>query len=168
LRAHSPIVLVVDKGSFKQEEKQLDIDSFKILDGLQRTVRLQSISKTINFCLKIFLILMSFWGGISLSFQRTSLPRCAILIPIRTYFVLFLQGLQDFGKEGLRNTLSNNGQWFEVWTGLTADEEVKKMLTLNAGHKPVKTRHWKTAFNICHQSAWNFPVKKFSCVIIST
>jgi len=45
------------------------------------------------------------------------------------------------GKVGLLETFTENGQWCEVWTGLTADEEVRKMLTLNAGHKPVKTRH---------------------------
>ena len=32
-------------------------------------------------------------------------------------------------------------QWFEIWTGLTAEQEVNKMLVLNAGHKAVKTKH---------------------------
>jgi hypothetical protein len=48
---------------------------------------------------------------------------------------------KEKGKAGLLQTFKENGQWFEIWTGLSADEEVRKMLTLNAGHKPVKTRH---------------------------
>ena len=45
------------------------------------------------------------------------------------------------GSDGLLETYSKNTQWFEIWTGLSPEEEVRKMLTLNAGHKPVKARH---------------------------
>jgi len=41
----------------------------------------------------------------------------------------------------LRQLFDENKQWFEIWTGLTPDDEVNKMLVLNAGHKPVKTKH---------------------------
>lgn len=48
---------------------------------------------------------------------------------------------QQNGKDALLKTFTENNQWFEIWIGLTPEEEVRKMLMLNAGHKPVKTRH---------------------------
>lgn len=141
-RAHiPPIVLVVDKQSFTKSKDYLLIKSFKILDGLQRTVRLQSISETINYCLRIHPDPDEFltWNKFKFSKQFSSEMRN---IDSNTDVLrAVLHGLQDLGEEGLRNTLSSNDQWFEVWAGLTAEEEVKKMLTLNAGHKPVKARH---------------------------
>ena len=46
-----PIVLVVDNKKFHQRGKRVEIESPKILDGLQRTFRLQAIRNSIDFCL---------------------------------------------------------------------------------------------------------------------
>ena len=50
LKAHiPPIVLVVGEREFDLKGPQLEIKSFKILDGLQRTFRLEAIHATIAF-----------------------------------------------------------------------------------------------------------------------
>jgi hypothetical protein len=135
-----PIVLVVEEKKFRQRSKNVQIESFKILDGLQRTFRLQAIRKTIDFCNRLdedeeylewskFKLSRSFSAALREINSNTDVLR-SILVFKRTK-----------GREALLNTYKQNDQWFEVWTGLSDEDEVRKMLTLNAGHKPVKTRH---------------------------
>lgn len=136
-----PIVLVVGDGNFKRDGDVLEIQEFKILDGLQRTFRLQAIKATIQYALDNITNPLSYLDWNKFKFSRE------FSAPMREFnsntdvLHSVLLGLKDLGEDGLKNTFSQNGQWFEVWTGLTPDEEVRKMLTLNAGHKPVKTRH---------------------------
>lgn len=136
-----PIVLVVEAGRFTTKGEHLEIEEFKILDGLQRTFRLQAIKRTIDFVLndledpRIFLTWNKFKFSRNFSSDMRDLnSNTEILRSI-------LESYSSLGAEGLSNTFTRNGQWFEIWTGLTPDDEVQKMLTLNAGHKPVKTRH---------------------------
>ena len=136
-----PIVLIVENGKYRQEQNELQIEAFKILDGLQRTFRLQVIRKTIAYCLdKIskpaellhinrFKLSRQFSSDLR-DFNSTT----DILLSVINFLV-------SSGAEELLRTFSENGQWFEIWTEVTPDEEVRMMLTLNAGHKPVKTRH---------------------------
>lgn len=135
-----PIVLVVDETQFERTNSELIIKNFKILDGLQRTFRLQAIGKTISFCLRLdnpqgYLT----WSKFKLS--REFSEKLREFNSNTDVLRAVLKAHDELGRQGLIDTLRENGQWFEVWTGLDADQEVKKMLTLNAGHKPVKTRH---------------------------
>lgn len=112
---------------------------FKILDGLQRTFRLKLISDTKDLFLEK---VMGQVDGLS-DFQikrkfREELLSIgsagSILIAIKDYF-------ERNGKEHLERCFSENFQWFEIWVGLTPEEEIRKMLMLNAGHKPVNIKH---------------------------
>lgn len=138
-----PIVLIVGSDHFTEEGQSLDIDTFKILDGLQRTFRLKLIWDTIEL----------FKSEIAdseeiLDLKRIQLSRryssqlgeinsnSKILESIINYYN------QNHSEEGFDiGSCFDVYQWFEVWTGLSAKEEVSKMLILNAGHKPVKTKH---------------------------
>lgn len=136
-----PIVLVVENEAYSEKENCLYITSFKILDGLQRTVRLQSISKTIYYCLHEKTNLL---GALNLSKFKFSKEFSAQMRDINSNTDVLRAVINKYVKVGadeLLKTLTNNGQWFEIWVNLSAEEEVKKMLTLNAGHKPVKARH---------------------------
>jgi len=136
-----PIVLVVDDANCKVSGDTLEFESFKILDGLQRTFRLQAIRKTIEYCCEKldpqenylswtkFKFSKHFSSALSEFNSNTDVLRTIVDVFIRS------------GRENLLKTFTNNNQWFEIWIGLTPQEEVRKMLTLNAGHKPVKTRH---------------------------
>ncbi len=141
-KRHIPsIVLVVDAVDFSIKEDDFEINKFKILDGLQRTFRLRVIKKTVDYCIEHFrpepesLAISSF----KLSRQHSKDLRAfqsntAIL---RTVLESYVNG----GIECLSNAFVNNIQWFEVWVGLTLEDEIRKMLMLNAGHKPVTSRH---------------------------
>ncbi|TDY90791.1 UNVERIFIED_ORG: hypothetical protein DFO49_1969 [Herbaspirillum seropedicae] len=137
-----PIVLVVDSKDFKRRGNHLDIRTFKILDGLQRTFRLKTIRDTIHYAVSTDLDQV----GEYLAWNRFKFSRyfSAELREIDSNTEVLravFQKLHADGEKCLLETLSANGQWFEIWTGLTPEDEVRKMLTLNAGHKPVKTRH---------------------------
>lgn len=137
-----PIVLVVDSGKFFRNERELRIETFKILDGLQRTFRLRSIRETIKFALKS----RRESPEECLSWSRFKFSRhfSASLRDIESNTDVLravLESLGTLGPDRLLETYTKNTQWFEIWTGLSADDEVRKMLTLNAGHKPVKARH---------------------------
>lgn len=114
-------------------------NEFKILDGLQRTYRLKVISDTKDL---FFHKVAGQVDGLS-DFQikrrfREDLVSIGsagnILISIKDYF-------GRHGRESLESCFSENFQWFEIWIGLTPEQEVKKMLLLNAGHKPVNIKH---------------------------
>ena len=135
-----PIVLVLEKGKVGKL-KILEIVKFKILDGLQRTYRLKVIRDTITICLEKLVN-----DEESLSMPRFQLSRrfskdltaCGSSVPL---LMRIFEFYKKFGERELLNTFRENDQWFEIWSDLTQGEIIKKMLTLNAGHKPVSPRH---------------------------
>ncbi len=136
-----PIVLVVDEKNYKIEQSILNISEYKILDGLQRTFRLKLIYDTIK------LLDEALENGereiYELSKLQLNRKFKKKLLEIESNSTIIYE-LKEFakinGRDKLRN-LYNRGQWFEIWIGLDSDQEVTKMLILNAGHKPVKTKH---------------------------
>lgn len=135
------IVLVADK-PIRPSGKSLETGEFKILDGLQRTFRLHAIHETI----KIFLEARKRLGQDVYSLSRLALLRqfsdelkeadsnIGTLLALREYAL-------EHRSQNLPKLLSENFQWFEVWSGLSAEDEIRLMLMLNAGHKPVGLRH---------------------------
>jgi hypothetical protein len=139
-RRHIPsIVLIANRVS--KSGASLEFQTFKILDGLQRTYRLRAIQKTIEFALSRDLDSVDPLGLSRFAFSRKFSTELRQYNSNTEIFRAILEFRSAHGAGELRKCLSENSQWFEVWTGLTAGDEVRKMLTLNAGHKPVKTRH---------------------------
>jgi hypothetical protein len=136
-----PIVLVVDGKEFNVKGNELEIRRFKILDGLQRTFRLEAIRKTLSFCSEQLDANEDYLAWNKFKFSRAFSSALREFDSNTNVLRAVVAVFRETGKEGLLQTFTKNGQWFEIWTGLSPDEEVRKMLTLNAGHKPVKTRH---------------------------
>lgn len=137
-----PIVLVVDDANYNiTEDGFLELQSFKILDGLQRTFRLQAIRKTIEFCCEQLNPHENYLSWTKFKFSRSFSSQLYEFDSNTDVLRAVVEVFQHDGKESLLKTFTENSQWFEIWTGLTPQEEVRKMLMLNAGHKPVKTRH---------------------------
>lgn len=135
-----PIVLVADADMFEEKSNALQIQEFKILDGLQRTYRLKLIWDSIEFFQAELLKSQEI-----LELKRIQLSRnySTILDNINSNSKV-LESIISFYKANPQINIKNcfdSFQWFEVWTKLTPQEEVRKMLVLNAGHKPVKTQH---------------------------
>ena len=142
LRRHiPPIVLVVEAKNFNHAGREATFKTFKILDGLQRTFRLQAIKRTVDFCVQQLDKTEDYtsWNKFKLSreFSETLRKMDSNTEILRSV----LEYRKRSGENKLRETFSENTQWFEIWTGLSPTDEVGKMLTLNAGHKPVKIRH---------------------------
>lgn len=136
-----PIVLIAEEAQVKAEK--LVIEKFKILDGLQRTFRLNAIWKTINLFTSEIVNSNSIFQLSKLQLSRkysTQLQDIDSSTKILQVIIEFYKTntSKDFAIE---QTYSLNNQWFEVWTGLEPEQEVNKMLVLNAGHKPVKLKH---------------------------
>jgi hypothetical protein len=136
-----PIVLVVESVSFHEKEKILKIKTFKILDGLQRTFRLQAIRSTIDFCLSKMNDDENYLTWSKFKFSRKFSTPLRDLDSTTDILRSVLAVQKAKGNDALLDSFRLNNQWFEIWSDLPPEEEVRKMLTLNAGHKPVKTRH---------------------------
>ncbi|MFM4771784.1 hypothetical protein [Aeromonas caviae] len=131
-----PIVLVTGNNVVKGDV--LELEHFKILDGLQRTHRLKLIYDTINTIL---------------SKKDTPLPDDSINTYYRSYSSEFkevganrqlIKALAKYKINNLNSSLDffkNNTIWVEVWSNLSNDMQIKKMLLLNAGHKSVNIKH---------------------------
>ena len=148
-----PIVLVLEKGGYEKTNEQeakdkhektdqlLDITNFKILDGLQRTHRLKIIYDSLYFydnldpSDKNDLVEMKRY---TVSRRYSEQLR---LIDSNTKILFLIKEFAKQSQDSVLECLKDNYQWFEVWANLTPDQEVQKMLVLNAGHKPVNIRH---------------------------
>jgi hypothetical protein len=137
-----PIVLVVDDGNFTLNGDNIELKQFKILDGLQRTFRIKLIWETIQFFKEEVHLSDDILTMTRLSLSRRYSERLEeinsnskILESIINFY-----NLNSSTEENIDHCF-NNYQWFEIWSNLTPQEEVNKMLILNAGHKPVKTQH---------------------------
>jgi hypothetical protein len=137
-KGHIPsITLIADADSFDPGDGALV--NFKILDGLQRTHRLKIIESTKDLYLNNlpkfsseltdFQIKRKFRKEISEIGSTGS-----ILVAIKSF-------CERNGRQALEDCFYGNFQWFELWKNLTPEDEVKKMLLLNAGHKPVNIKH---------------------------
>jgi hypothetical protein len=136
-----PIVIVVEKEKYKITDSSIEVSEYKILDGLQRTFRLKIIFDTLNILIEA----LEKEEPLIFELSKLQLNRKfkEKLIEIESNSSI-LSSLVEFAKtKGSENlsALYERNQWFEIWTGLSSDQEVNKMLILNAGHKPVKTKH---------------------------
>lgn len=136
-----PIVLVVNGAEKNIENNIIELETFKILDGLQRTYRLQAIRKTIDFCCTHLDPKEDYLSWTKFKFSRAFSNQLHELDSNTDVLRAIVEVFQRDGKDGLLKTFTDNSQWFEIWSDLTPEEEVRKMLMLNAGHKPVKIRH---------------------------
>ncbi|WP_375739333.1 hypothetical protein [Pseudomonas boanensis] len=136
-KRHIPsITLVLEDGTDLQTG---NIENFKILDGLQRTHRLKIINDTKDLLLQK----ISLDPDQLSEFQLKRKYRNELVsIGSSSYILIELKRFHDlYGSAALENCFTENYQWFEAWSGLSASEQVQKMLLLNAGHKPVNIRH---------------------------
>lgn len=137
-KGHIPsITLITDEPIAAIESG--NIGNFKILDGLQRSHRLKIIFDTKNLFLEK---LDEIDHEISDFKLKRKFQYDLSIIGSSGYIFMAIKKYYDsFGVEELNKCFTENRQWFELWNNLSPDDEVKKMLILNAGHKPVNIKH---------------------------
>ncbi len=133
-----PIVLITDQFKFINNDNEIDVKNFKILDGLQRTHRLKVIADTITY-----LINQSNKSEIRENPSRFARENSSKLreLSADVKLVRSLVSLGCLEISSRDDFFGNNTIWLEVWTGLSDAQQVEKMLLLNAGHKAVNIKH---------------------------
>lgn len=137
-KGHIPSITLITEDAEENIEKG-HISSFKILDGLQRTHRLKIIFETKELFLKNVNDIDQEISDFQL--KRKFRGQLAEIGSSGNIFIAIKEFYYEKGADELNECFSENTQWFEVWSGLSPEDEVKKMLVLNAGHKPVNIKH---------------------------
>ena len=137
-KGHIPSITLISEDTVSVIERGA-IDDFKILDGLQRTYRLKVIYDTrrlfIDEIRDTCVDLSEFQIKRQYREQLVDIGSSGnLLMAIKSFYDVN-------GETKLNDCFSGNLQWFELWSGLTPEDEVRKMLVLNAGHKPVNIKH---------------------------
>lgn len=134
-----PITIITD--NLREEENNLNITSFEVLDGLQRTYRLwmyRYISEIAEKSEDLF--------GHSYDLSKTlnKLKETSLFIPgilsvkqIRN----LLDVTQSINIENLKTAFQNFPIYLYIWANLAEKDVIKKMLILNAGQKRVSIPH---------------------------
>lgn len=141
---HIPqMVLVADQGINAESGDEIKTEKFKILDGLQRTYRLKAIFDTVILIKQELAVSQDILGMSKIQLSRTYKERLENVNSSSALLYRIVEYYKEQPAPGLHilDKLFDRWQWFEFWTGLTPKDEISKMLTLNAGHKPVKTQH---------------------------
>lgn len=133
------ITLVTDR--IDTEQCYVYLKEFRILDGLQRTYRIKSIWESISLFEKI----KNKEDIIQLSRIQLSRKYRSELKRINSDVRVLEAIINEYKSNGSLNKFikyfNENIQWFELWVNLSPDEEIEKMLILNAGHKSMSSRH---------------------------
>ena len=131
-----PIILVSNadvSNDINNDEFFIEKSKFKILDGLQRTMRLKKLLEAVKFIEKY----KNDVKGLS-------------NIRLRKFFreenkKLRFKTDADYIIKVIENNLSmedfNRSQWFEIWNNLNREQQIHKMILFNAGHKSMDIKH---------------------------
>jgi len=129
------IILVSNKNIEVNNSREFFIEKgkFKILDGLQRTMRLKKLLEATKFIEKF----------------RADIKDLSS-IKLRKFFreenkKLGFKTEADYIIKAIKNNLSiedfNRVQWFEIWNNLDREQQIHKMILFNAGHKSMDIKH---------------------------
>lgn len=138
------IVLVANSDdAITIEDNKITIknQSYKILDGLQRSYRIKQIYQA-------YILYINFVDNNKKDYIET-LTKYKISREFKEKLdsyktdISYLWSIIEFYKNNeIKRTIFNDFiQWFEVWVGLDKNEQINKMLVLNAGHKSMDLKH---------------------------
>ena len=140
LKKFEPIPFITLTFSFNKEDaelgssKTIEIDSFNILDGLQRTYRLWAYWKIFKDILK-----EKHPENVK-DFMKEVKVKYPEFFDKSIINSKILKNLYNDYSE-LDKVFNDYETYFVIWANLTENEIIKKMLILNAGQKPVSSRH---------------------------
>lgn len=135
------ITLVGEDIDVVNEGKWIHLSKYRILDGLQRTYRIQAIWKCMNF----FSTLKNKDELCSMNKVKLARSMAKQLDESDCDINVLLEIISEYKRNGdidrYWKYFEENIQWFEVWENLSLEQETQKMLILNAGHKQMDIRH---------------------------
>ncbi len=135
------ITLVGEDIEIVQDGKEIELSKYRILDGLQRTYRIQQIWNCMNF----FIGIENKEELLSLNKIKLARSMSKELQENGCDINIFSEVLNEYKINGdidrFWKYFEECIQWFEVWENLSLEQETQKMLILNAGHKQMDIRH---------------------------
>ncbi|MBA5726554.1 hypothetical protein [Bombella mellum] len=145
-KQHIPLIVLVSEDLVNEDDVKQEAGvtsfklskNFKILDGLQRSHRLKEIWDTISFIKEDFKDDDKKLTVVQASRKISKTLRSKKIDPS-----IFRKVLKEYRKNSseIIKLFDGNNIWLEVWFSLKRDDQIKKMLVLNAGHKSVNIKH---------------------------
>lgn len=143
---HIPLIVIVDQGDDPKPQVTEPITlskKWKILDGLQRTYRLKIILDAAKY-IDDLPDIRGMENATPKEISKLVRGQRAWLKDNKCPPALFAKMLKSklaAPSKSLIEIIRGNKVWLEVWFGLNTDDQIKKMLLLNAGHKSVSIKH---------------------------
>ena len=167
---HIPVITLTNDRVINKEKSS--IEDFKILDGLQRTFRihqlylfLQKITEE-EIKNEIFDVVKK---GDKSEFRRKYRTEWKLsdefsytVLEARNIVETFIKYRNELVPNKLLDIFDRE-QWFEVWEKLSIEDEIRKMILLNAGHKPMNNYH---QLELLFLNQLSFIKKRFSNIEI--
>lgn len=167
---HLPVITLTTDRVINKEKSS--IEDFKILDGLQRTFRihqlylfLQKITEE-EIKNEIFDVVKK---GDKSEFRRKYRTEWKLsdefsytVLEARNIVETFIKYRNELVPNKLLDIFDRE-QWFEVWEKLSIEDEIRKMILLNAGHKPMNNYH---QLELLFLNQLSFIKKRFSNIEI--
>jgi len=138
-----PIVLISTQNNTNPIDI-INIETYKILDGLQRTYRVKAIHNALELYIsEVETNEVDFPKYSKFKLSRRYKEQLEEKDTTATILLTIIKWVEENNTsiDDLKNIFPNFKQWFEVWTGLEKKEQINKMLVLNAGHKPMDIKH---------------------------
>lgn len=145
-KKHIPLMVLVADESDKVDPSLKSIElngTWKILDGLQRTHRMKLISQVVKYQIEYVDNDPNLMGDLPTIPQTVRKHRPWLIendCP-SSLFAKILSTKRDMSKDDFESVFKGVTLWLEVWFGLSRNEQIQKMLILNAGHKSVNIKH---------------------------
>jgi hypothetical protein len=132
---HIPSITLVAENQPEVKDGELILSDYQVLDGLQRTYRLYLIYRCLDHIIqhKLESDFNQYWNENRYFFvDEINAPR---------QLVRRLTELPKSDREHSEEIFSGITLWLEIWHGLNKEDQIQKMLLLNAGQKSMSIKH---------------------------
>lgn len=145
-KKHIPLMVLVASASEATPGTDAEITlgaGWKILDGLQRSHRMKLLHELVNYQVSNVDKQQSLIDELDPIPQVVKQHKQWLIdndCPT-SLFVKVLRTKREMGNKAFGKVFEGVNLWLEVWFGLGENEQIQKMLILNAGHKSVNIKH---------------------------
>ncbi len=140
-KKYIPSIVLVSGNPLEKNDNDLIIKEYKILDGLQRSYRIKLIYNAFQLYLE-YIDNNSKEKIEEKTKFKLSRELKNELKEAKTDISYLWSIVEFYRKKDVDKTIFGDFiQWFEVWDDLDKNEQINKMLLLNAGHKSMDMKH---------------------------
>jgi len=140
-KKYIPSIVLVANNHLNIQNNRIIVEEYKILDGLQRSYRMKLIYNAYNLYIEEIDNRSKEEIEDKTKFKLSQ--ELKNKLNEKETNISYLWTIIEFyrGKDIDRNIFQNFVQWFEIWENLEKNEQINKMLLLNAGHKSMDMKH---------------------------